>query len=107
MLDDLELPLVQEIKTLERRVLAEHKPPGMSGSLIQNLGRCPFRVALWGVAAGAGAPDFVEKLDGKFREGRSLPFTADIVADARLEQVVIHDCACRSWPGCPNASPTC
>lgn len=102
MLGDVELPLVQEIKTLERRVLAEHKPPGMSGSLIQNLGRRPFRVALWGVAAGAGARDFVEGLDGKFREGRSLPFTADIVADARLEQVVIHDLRVQELAGLPE-----
>ena len=35
MLDDLELKLVQEIDTYELRTLAEHKPPGMSGSLLQ------------------------------------------------------------------------
>ena len=34
MLDDLALPQVQEIAVIERRTLAEHKPPGMDGSLL-------------------------------------------------------------------------
>ena len=50
MLDDLELPLVQELTTYDRRTLSELKPPGMSGSLLQNLGRRPLRIVLWGVA---------------------------------------------------------
>ena len=91
MLDKFELPLVQEINTLERRVLAEHKPPGMAGSLLQNLGRRPFRVALWGVAAGPDARSMLEELDKKWRVGDPLPFTEDIVADAQLENVVIED----------------
>src|SRR5262245_10461806 len=102
MLDDLELPLVQEITTLERRVLAEHKPPEMSGSLLQNLGRRPTRLALWGVAAGTDARSFIEKLDGKFRAGDPLPFTADIVADAEIEKVVIEDLRIQDLAGKPE-----
>ena len=41
MLDDLELPQVQQVVTYERRALAEHKQPGMAGSLFQNMGRRP------------------------------------------------------------------
>jgi hypothetical protein len=102
MLDDLELPLVQEITTLERRVLAEYKPPEMSGSLLQNLGRRPTRLALWGVAAGTDARSFIEKLDGKFRSGDPLPFTADIVADAEIEKVVIEDLRIQDLAGKPE-----
>jgi hypothetical protein len=102
MLDDLELPQVQEIATLERRVLAEHKPPGMDGSLLQNMGRRPTRVALWGVATGPDALSFVEQLDGKFRAGRPLPFTADVVADSRIEQVVIDDLRLQDLAGKPQ-----
>jgi hypothetical protein len=102
MLDDLELPLAQEITTLERRVLAEHKPPEMSGSLLQNLGRRPTRLALWGVAAGTDARSFIEKLDGKFRAGNPLPFTADIVADAEIEKVVIEDLRIQDLAGKPE-----
>lgn len=102
MLDDLELQLVQEIDTLERRALAEHKPPGMSGSLLQDMGRRPTRLALWGVAAGPGAQQFIDDLDDKFRAGLPLPFTADIVADAALEQVVIEDLTVQDLAGKPE-----
>lgn len=91
MLDDLELPQVQEIAIYERRVLAEHRPPGMDGSLLQNLGRRPSRLVLWGVATGPEALDFVEKLDGKFRAGEPVPFIADIVAEAEIEAMLIDD----------------
>jgi len=102
MLDDLELPQVQEIATLERRVLAEHKPPGMSGSLLQNMGRRPTRLTLWGVATGPDASDFLEKLDGKFRAAQAVPFVADIIADARIDKVLIEDLRVQDLAGKPE-----
>jgi len=102
MLDDLELPQVQEISTLERRVLAEHKPPGMAGSLLQNLGRRPTRLSLWGVATGSDAQSFIQKLEDKFRAGQPVPFTADIVADAAIERVVIDDVRVQEVAGKPE-----
>jgi hypothetical protein len=82
MLDDQELSNVQEIATHDRRVLAEHKPPGMAGSLLQNMGRRPTRLVLWGVAVGPEALDFVGKLDEKFR---NLPFIGVVKLDALNE----------------------
>lgn len=102
MLDDLELPQVQEIGTLERRVLAEHKPPGMAGSLLQNLGRRPTSLRLWGVATGPTALDFTKKLDAKFRAAKPVPFTADIVADAKIEKVMIEDVKFEQQAGKPE-----
>ena len=102
MLDDLELPLAQEIATHDRRVLAEHKPPGMSGSLLQNMGRRPTRLALWGVAAGPDALDFVEELDEKFRAGEPVSFTADIVAESEIEEMVIDDLQWQELAGKPE-----
>lgn len=102
MLDDLELPQVQEIGTYERRALAEHKPPGMDGSLLQNLGRRPTRLVLWGVATGPEALDFIEKLDGKFRAGQPVPFAADIVADAEIQKMLIDDLRLQELAGKPQ-----
>jgi hypothetical protein len=102
MLDDLELPQVQEIATLERRVLAEHKPPGMSGSLLQNMGRRPTRLTLWGVATGPDTIEFLEKLDGKFRAAQPLPFVTDIIADANIEKVIIEDLRVQDLAGKPQ-----
>ncbi len=101
MLDQLELPQAQEITVLERRALAEHKPPGMSGSLLQNLGRRPARLALWGVATGPDAQSFIDQLETKFREGNPLPFTADITAETELERVVIDDLRVQDLAGKP------
>ncbi len=101
MLDNLLLPLVQEITTHDRRALAEHKPPGMAGSLLQNLGRRPLRVVLWGVATGPDALTTAQTLDDKFRAGKPVPFTADIVADAKLELVLIEDLKLSELAGKP------
>ncbi len=102
MLDDIELPQVQEIATLERRVLAEHKPPGMAGSLLQNLGRRPARLTLWGVATGPEAPEFIQKLDDKFRAATPVPFVADIVKDAEIEQMLIENLKLQDLAGKPE-----
>jgi hypothetical protein len=102
LLDTLELPQVQEIGTRERLALAEHRPPGMDGSYFQNLGRAAARVSLWGVAAGSGALAFVERLDRLFRAGEPVPFTADIVASAEIQEVLIEDLAVQELAGKPE-----
>jgi len=102
VLDDLELPQIQEVVTCDRRALAEHKPPGMDGSLLQNLGRRPARVVLWGVATGPQARDFADKLDAKFRASKPVPFTTDIIADSKIEQVLIEDLRLQDLAGKPD-----
>ncbi len=102
MLDDIELPQVQEIRSVEKRVLAEHKPPGMQGSLLQNMGRRPMRLLLSGVKTGPDVLDFVEQLDGKFKHGEPLSFVADIVTDTEIEQIVIDDLKWQELAGKPQ-----
>ena len=102
MLDDLELPQVQQVVTYERRVLAEHKPPGMAGSLFQNMGRRPTHLVLWGVVTGPQVLDFVEQLDAKYRAGEPLPFIADIVAESAIEAMVIDDLRWEERAGKPE-----
>lgn len=102
MLDDLELPQVQEIRTHDLRALAEHKPPGMSGSLLQNLGRRPTVLLLWGVASGPEARDFITRLEDKFRAAQPVPFTADIVNEAGIDQVRIADLKLDELAGKPD-----
>lgn len=102
MLDDLELPQVQEITTYDRRMLAEHKPPGMDGSLLQNLGRRPGHLTLWGVKTGPDSLEFVETLEQKFRAGQPVPFVADIIADAEIETMIIDDLQWQEVAGKPD-----
>lgn len=91
MLDDLELPQVQEITTLDRRVLPDLKPPGMAGSTSQNLGRRPTDIVVRGVATGPTSTAFMAKLDAKFRAAKPVPFASDIVADAKIDRVLINN----------------
>lgn len=102
MLDDIELPQVQEITTYDRRMLAEHKPPGMDGSLLQNLGRRPVHLTLWGVKTGTDALEFVETLEQKYRAGEPVPFVTDIIADAEIEQMIIDDLQWQELAGKPD-----
>lgn len=102
MLDDLELPQVQEITTYDRRMLAEHKPPGMDGSLLQNLGRRPAHLTLWGVKTGSDALEFVETLEEKYRAGAAVPFVADIIAEADIQQMIIDDLQWQELAGKPD-----
>ncbi len=101
MIDDIELPQVQELGTYERRMLAEHKPPAMSGSLLQNLGRRPTRIVLWGVATDPDALALIQKLDAKFRDGKPVSFSADIIADAAIDRMVIDDLRLQELAGKP------
>lgn len=102
MLDDIELPQVQEITSKERRALAEHKPPGMEGSLLQNMGRRPTRINLGGVKTGPDSLEFLETLDSKFKQGAPLPFIADIIADAAIEEMIIDDLKWQELAGKPE-----
>ena len=102
MLDDLELPQVQEITTYDHRMLAEHKPPGMDGSLLQNLGRRPGHLTLWGVKIGPDALEFVETLEEKYRAGNPVPFVADIINEAGIEKMIIVDLQWQELAGKPQ-----
>jgi hypothetical protein len=102
MLDGLELPQVQEITSYDRRSLAEHKPPGMSGNVLQNMGRRPTRLVLWGVATGPDALKFTQQLDEKFRAAKAVPFTADISKDSQIELMFIDDLKLQELAGKPQ-----
>lgn len=102
MLDDIELPLVREIATHDRRMLSELKPPGMAGSVVQNLGRRPLRLVVTGFATGPGALATVQSLDDKFRAAKPVPFVGDIVADANLDLVMIEDLRLEELAGKPE-----
>ncbi len=102
MIDELELPQVQEIRTRDRRALAEHRVPGMEGSLLQNLGRGPTDLTLWGIASGPLARGFLEDLGKKFRAGDAVAFTADIVAATSIVEMTIAALKTRELAGRPE-----
>lgn len=102
MVADLELPQVQEVRTADRRALAEHKPPDKAGSLLQDLGRAPTSVVLWGMATDPQALDVVRRLRDHLEAGEPVAFVADIVNGTEVEQVVVDDLRVRQLAGRPD-----
>ena len=102
VLDDLELPQVQQITTRDQRSIVEFKPPGSDGSFLQNLGREPTHLVLSGVVAAPDALEFVQTLDAKFRESQAVSFVADIVADSEIQQMRIDDFRVEELGGKPQ-----
>lgn len=102
MLDDLALPQVQTLKLRDARALAEHRAPQMDGSYFQNLGRHATAILVSGVASGPDAKDFLSALTEKFDAASPMPFIADIVTDAEIEEVLIDDLKTREVAGKPD-----
>jgi len=102
MLDDLELPQIQVIRTYDKRMLSEHRAVGMDGSFLQNMGRKPACLMLAGIASGVEALEFIEKLDDKFNQGEAVTFITDIVADSEIEEMLIDDLKLEELAGKPN-----
>lgn len=91
MLDSFELPCIESIHCLERRRLANHSVPGLSGDLHQDLGEESLRVEIIGSLQGDERRDqFLESIREKFKTGIPLSFVADILTATELEQVVIE-----------------
>lgn len=102
ILADVELPQVQEIRTYDRRDLAEHNPPGRDGSLLQDLGRRPMALVVTGMASGPAAAETVERLKTTLQAGDPVSFTADIVEGTELDTVVLDDLQVRELAGKPQ-----
>jgi hypothetical protein len=102
LLAAIELPQVQEIRIADVRSIAEHKPPGKDGSLLQDLGRVPTCLSVWGVATDPDAPAFLDQLKTAMRAGDPVAFVADITSDTELENVIIDDVEIRQLAGKPD-----
>ena len=91
MLDSWELPCIECIRCLERRRLARHGVPGLTGDLHQDLGVESLVVEIIGSLQGDEARDaFFEGVREKFQAGEAVSFVADITTATDLEQVVIQ-----------------
>lgn len=102
MLDDMELPLVQVLRTEEDQVWVEQGVPALDGSLFQRLGRAPTHTFVQGVMSGSDAVENVEKLRKLFQAAEPVTFTADIMTATQVTQMLITDLAVRELAGKPH-----
>lgn len=92
VLDNWELKGLQHIEIDEKRMLVEHKVPGLDGSMFQNLGTGPGRIFLSGSIQGDELKgDFLEQIRKKFTAATPVPFIADITTASDIKEVIIEN----------------
>lgn len=96
---EIDLPLLQDVEVDEGRNLVEHRVPGSSGSVFQDLGRGAIRVRLVGLLLGDEARDHIETLRTAHAEAEPLQFSGDIAVGSELTDVIIEDFRVRQEPG--------
>jgi len=102
MLDDIELPLVQVLRTEEDQIWVEQGVPALEGSLLQRLGREGARIYVEGIMADDTSLDELEKLRKKHHAAQPVPFVADILTATEVKQVLIDDLNVRELAGKPK-----
>jgi len=98
-LGKVELTRVQSISTEESRNLVEHRMPGHSGSLQQDLGRGPVVLRVAGLALGEKSIEELEVLRKAHEEALPLPLVADIATGTPVDDVVIDGFAVEEVAG--------
>ena len=102
MLDDLSLPLVQDVRTREDHAWVAHPVPGLDGAAHQNLGRCPVMITLVGVMVDDASLSALEQLRKKFKDHGPFPFTANIATATQVKNVTVDDLAVTELAGKPQ-----
>lgn len=102
MLDDIALPLVQDVRTREGQALVSLAVPGLEGAAYQHLGRRPAQITVLGVLADDESLTRLEELRRRFHDHAPLPFSADITTATDVQQVVIADLYVSELAGRPQ-----
>lgn len=104
MLDDLELPLVQQLDAVERQERAQHAVPALEGDFLQALGRRANSFTLEGVIANedGSVAEQLKKLREKFRAAAPVDFVTDIAIATRVDSVLIEEMSVRELAGKPE-----
>lgn len=94
---------VFDISTSDKRNMAEQVIPGMDGSIFQDLGRSPVRIAFNGIINGISARNTLETLRSKFKLGKPVPFHSDVTGAADITRVMIEELQITSTAGNMNS----
>ena len=92
MLGEFALDGIHTIESFERRVLAEHRVPGLTGSYLQDMGTESNLIVLRGSKNGDESRDaFLEGIRDLFNKAEPVTFTGDINTATDLTDVLIED----------------
>ena len=90
-LGGIKLNRVHRIVTIEQADLVSHRVPGMTGNIVQDLGRDSVRLKVSGIFYGAEtASKDLEKLRGIYKKREPVDFLAEIVGQAYFSKVIVE-----------------
>ncbi len=91
MLGDWEIPRIAFLRTQEARKLAEHRIPGRTGSLYQDLGAEPVTIEIAGsVFSDDERTGFLDEARARFAAAEPLTFVADILHATDIQYVLVQ-----------------
>lgn len=90
-LGGIKLNRVHRLVTLEQADLVSHRVPGMTGNIVQDLGRDSVQIEIQGIFYGAEtATKDLENLRQIYKQRKPVDFLAEIVGQAYFSQVVVE-----------------
>lgn len=90
-LGGIKLNRVHRIVTLEQADLVSHRVPGMTGNIVQDLGRDSVRLKVSGIFYGVEtAIKDLEKLRGIYKKREPVDFLGEIVGQAYFSKVIVE-----------------
>lgn len=85
----ISLEKLTRVEVRERARFARHAVPGLSGDLIQDMGRPSVEVAFQGIFYGADAQDRLKELRDKYLAREPVDFICEVIGEGYFSQVVI------------------
>lgn len=98
-LGDIELTRLQGVEVDEGRNLIEHRVPGGSGSVFQDLGRGAVGLTMTGLLLGEQALREIETLREAHADATPMAFSGDIAVGSELTDVIIEEFCVEQVPG--------
>jgi len=102
MLDTAELQQVQQLRAEEGEAVCGQKVPALEGDFLEDLGRRAVRFRVNGVMTGSEASKQLKTLGAKFRDGKPVPFVADIATASKVQQVLVQELQVQEIAGKPE-----
>lgn len=89
-LGDIRLGRVHRVATVEQAGLVHHRLPGLTGNVVQDLGRDSVRLVIEGIFYGPTAGDDLESLRQIHQAREPVDFLAELVGESYFAEVVLE-----------------
>jgi len=98
----VEIRSVHNVSISGNRAIVEHRIPGSSSNVLQDMGRWPVKIWFEGDFYGERAKDSLQELWAKFKDGEPVSFSSDLSMIADVTKVLIEEFTLQTAVGAPN-----